>query len=68
MAQMELYTAAEVADRLRVRKWTVENLYRSGRLAGCKVGKHLRFRPDDVQRFIDGDAEKQRGRPRAQTR
>ena len=43
----------EVAKALNVRKATVENLHRTHQLRGIKVGKHLRWKPDDVRRFVE---------------
>ena len=41
-----------VATVLNVESGTVENLHRSGALKGIKIGKELRWRPDDVRQFV----------------
>ena len=46
-------TTEEVARILRVSESTVKNLYRTGQLHGCLIGKHLRFRPCDVTDLIE---------------
>ena len=43
----------DVAGLLRVPSATVENLHRTGQLRGRMVGKHLRWRPGDVRRFVE---------------
>ena len=48
--------AQGVADRLTVPVATVENLHRVGALRAIKVGKHNRWRVDDVESFVR-DAE-----------
>ena len=48
-----LLTREEAARVLRVKSDTLENLHRTGQLVGVKVGKHLRWRPSDVRRFVE---------------
>ena len=43
----------ETAAVLRVRESTVENLHRTGQLRGVIIGRHLRWRVQDVKRFVD---------------
>ena len=45
-------TREQVAERLQVPVDTVENLHRTGQLRGVKVGKHKRWRPTDVETFV----------------
>ena len=33
---------------------TIVNLHRTHQLRGVRVGKHVRWLPKDVQRFVDG--------------
>ena len=49
-----LLTRKEVASLLAVPEDTITNLHRVRLLPGVKVGKHLRWRPDAVRRFVDG--------------
>jgi excisionase family DNA binding protein len=49
-----LLTPAEVAERLRVSTRTLEFWRHQGRgPAYVKIGKRVRYRPDDVERFIE---------------
>ena len=50
-----LLTPAEVAERLRVSTRTLEFWRHQGRgPAFVRVGKRVRYRPDDVEGFIEG--------------
>ncbi len=42
----------QVATWLNVDVSTIDNLHRFKRLRGCKVGRALRWRPEDVTRFV----------------
>jgi excisionase family DNA binding protein len=44
-------TAAEAADRLRVSRWTIYRLARTGQLSGYRAGGALRFTHDEIERF-----------------
>ena len=46
-------TRAQVAALLQVPEDTIENLHRTGQLSGLKIGKHLRWWPDDVRKFAE---------------
>ena len=49
-----LLTPAEVAERLRVSTRTLEFWRHQGRgPAFVRVGKRVRYRPDDVEAFIE---------------
>ena len=47
-----LWTAEEVAAVLGVTPDCVKNLHRVGQLAGVMVGRHRRWRPEDVRDFV----------------
>lgn len=47
-------TVAEVADELRVSTMTVYRLIKSEQLPATRVGKSLRIRRNDVDRYLDG--------------
>jgi excisionase family DNA binding protein len=51
-----LLTVTEVGRLLRFRPPRVRSLVKEGRLACVQVGPngHLRFRPEDVEAFIEG--------------
>ena len=50
----KLLTAADVAELLGIHKVTVYELARAGRIKRVEIGHTVRFRPRDVQEFIDG--------------
>lgn len=59
---MPLLTAAQVATELNVHKSTVYDWFNRGELVGVKLGsKCIRFRQEDVDRFIE-DRVEQRSR------
>lgn len=47
-------TVAEVASELRVSTMTVYRLIKSEQLPATRVGKSLRIRTQDVERFLEG--------------
>ena len=49
-----LMTRDEVATALQVPADTVTHLHRDGQLCGVRIGKHLRWRPEDVHAFVQG--------------
>ncbi len=49
-----LLTVAEVASLMRVSTMTVYRLIKSEQLPATRVGKSLRIRADDVERFLAG--------------
>ena len=51
-------TAEDVAALLAVRPDSVKHAHRVGLLKAVKIGKHLRYLPADVKRYLDslGDA------------
>jgi len=50
-----LRTVDELAADLRVSRWTVYKLVRDGHLRAVHVGERLRFRDEDVERYLEGD-------------
>lgn len=48
-----LLTPQEVADFLQVSRWTVYDQVRKGQLKAVRIGKGLRFRPEEVERFVN---------------
>lgn len=66
-----LLTLAEVAELLRLSEATLYRQRYAGQAPGClgfRIGRHVRFRPSDLERFIDeqclstgGDVENLRG-------
>ncbi len=49
-----LLTREEVSQLLEVPPDTIANLHRVRLLPGVKVGKHLRWKPEDVRQYVDG--------------
>ena len=49
-----LLTREEVSQLLEVPPDTIANLHRVRLLLGVKVGKHLRWKPEDVRQYVDG--------------
>ena len=50
----KLYTAQEVADRLRVKKTTVYELIKRGELSSSKIGKQLRISEEQLAEYLKG--------------
>lgn len=50
----KLYTAQEVADRLKIRKTTVYELIKRGELASSKIGKQLRVSEEQLAQYLMG--------------
>lgn len=53
-ARSRFLTVAEVAEQLRVSTMTVYRLIKAEELPATRVGKSLRIRTDDVERFLGG--------------
>lgn len=51
----KLYTAQEVADKLKIKKTTVYELIKRGELASSKIGKQLRISEEQLDKYIQGD-------------
>ena len=47
-----LYIRDEVSELLKVPPDTVSNLHRTRQLRGVLIGKHLRWRPNDVRDYV----------------
>ena len=47
-------TPDEAAHALGLRRSTLDDYARRGLLPSLKVGRHRRFRRDELQRFLDG--------------
>jgi putative molybdopterin biosynthesis protein len=52
-----LLTQADLADILRVSRWTVYRLVREGHIPVVRVGERLRFRAQDVEAYMDRNRE-----------
>ena len=48
----KLYTAQEVADRLKIKKTTVYELIKRGELESSKIGKQLRVSEDQLTEAV----------------
>lgn len=46
-------TCDEVATILRVSEHTIKNLHRTHQLRAVKIGRHNRWRPNDVIEFVE---------------
>ena len=49
-----LWSAEETGEALGITPDAVKNLHRVEVLRGHKVGRVLRWKPDDVRQFVDG--------------
>ncbi len=47
-----LFTKKSLCAYLGVSQSTVDRLVSAGKLASCRIGGQVRFRPDDVEDFI----------------
>ena len=52
-----LLNVNETAVYLNTSRWSVYKLVRDGHLRAVRVGERLRFKPDDVERYLDRDGE-----------
>ena len=50
----KVYTAQEVADKLKIKKSTVYDLIKRGELSSSKVGKQLRVSEDQLSQYLKG--------------
>lgn len=53
----KLYTAQEVAERLKIKKNTVYELIKRGELASSKIGKQLRISEEQLSRYLSSSEE-----------
>lgn len=51
----KLYTAQEVADKLKIKKTTVYELIKRGELASSKIGKQLRISEEQLNKYLQGN-------------
>ena len=47
-----LLTVPEVAELLQVSEWSVKALVRQGRIPVVRIGRSVRFRPADLERWV----------------
>lgn len=52
-------TAAEVAQRLRVPKWSVYEMAKSGELPVLKIGRRVRFRETDLEEWEESKVRRE---------
>lgn len=52
----KLYTAQEVADRLKIKKTTVYELIKRGELESSKIGKQLRISEEQLEHYLGGNS------------
>ena len=50
----KLYTAQEIADKLKIKKTTVYELIKRGELGSSKIGKQLRISEEQLNRYLQG--------------
>jgi excisionase family DNA binding protein len=50
-----LLTVAEVAERLNTTPWHVRRLVFEHRIAYRKLGRYVRFHPDDLEEYISAN-------------
>lgn len=53
MFQLELLTADELSQILRVPKTTLYTLSQQGRIPAIKIGKHWRYIKDEIKKWIE---------------
>lgn len=58
---MKLLTAIEAAATLKTSRRQLSNLVSSGRLGSVKIGRSIRFRADELERFIEAHTIKPKG-------
>lgn len=49
----DLFTVAALARHLGVSRWTIYRLVRRGEIRAVKVGERIRFRPEDVDAYLE---------------
>ena len=53
----KLYTAQEVADKLKIKKTTVYELIKRGELSSSKIGKQLRVSEEQLKAYLDSTVQ-----------
>lgn len=56
--QTKMYTLAEVAEILRVTRQSIYNYVHAKRLRASKIGKSYVVSAEDLQAFVDANANK----------
>jgi excisionase family DNA binding protein len=49
----DLLSVNELARHLGISKWTVYRLVRSREIRSVRVGERIRFRPEDVEAYLE---------------
>jgi excisionase family DNA binding protein len=52
-AGSDLFSVNDLARHLGISKWTVYRLVHSGEIRAVKVGERIRFRPADVEAYLE---------------
>lgn len=47
------YTRKEVASIFKVTEWTIDNWRKAGFIKAIRVGRSIRFTPEEVQRVLE---------------
>lgn len=55
-SQSELLTMSQAAEQLKTTRATLYRWLREGQLSALKVGRQWRFKPEEVERFLQGRA------------
>ena len=50
---MDMLTVREVAERLKLREYTVRDYIRKGKLSAAKFGRVWRVSEEDLEKFIE---------------
>lgn len=53
----KLFTAQEIADKLKIKKNTVYELIKRGELESSKIGKQLRISEEQLNRYLSGSSK-----------
>lgn len=59
----KLYTAQEIADKLKIRKTTVYELIKRGELPSSKIGKQLRISEDQLSEYLNKNRSDSEAQP-----
>jgi excisionase family DNA binding protein len=61
MSEEILLTPDEVAERLKISRFTVMDYLRAGRIKAVKVGRLWRIKESDLRAFLDQPTEPEKG-------
>lgn len=53
MDERNLLTVEQLAKRLSVNPMTVRRMIRRGQIAAVRIGRAIRFRPEDIDAFLE---------------